>query len=371
MNMKKTIFSALLAVTALTASAQEQPKTEYEFQPNWYIQIQAGAQHTLGEIDFADLVSPTAQVTLGYQFDKVVGARLAVGAWQSKAGSEMGGYKYKWKWNYVAPAIDVTANLSNLFCGYNPKRVVNVGIFAGVGANIAFGNDEAADAEKNMVSTFGKPVMGDAQYTRYLWDGSKARFFGRAGATVDVRISDAVSVGIEVNANTLNDKYNSKKAGNSDWYFNALAGVKINLGKSYTTRTIEAPAPVAVEKVVEKVVEKPVVVEEKREEMRRDIFFTIRATQITLAESTKVKEIGEYLQKYPEATVTVTGHADKGTGNAKINRDLSIKRANVVADALRTQYGIEADRITVEAVGDTVQPYAENDLNRVTICIAK
>ena len=69
--MKKTLFSALLAVAALTATAQEQPKTEYVFQPNWYIQLQAGAQHTLGEIDFADLVSPTAQVTLGYQFDKV------------------------------------------------------------------------------------------------------------------------------------------------------------------------------------------------------------------------------------------------------------------------------------------------------------
>lgn len=207
MNMKKTLFSALLAVAALTASAQEQSKTEYVFQPNWYIQLQAGAQHTLGEIDFADLVSPTAQVTLGYQFDKVVGARLAVGAWQSKAGSEMKGYKYKWSWNYVAPSIDVTANLSNLFCGYNPKRLVNVGIFAGFGANIAFGNDEAADAEKNMVSTFGQPVMGDDQYTRYLWDGSKARLFGRAGATVDFRISDAVSVGIEVNANKYQEKH--------------------------------------------------------------------------------------------------------------------------------------------------------------------
>lgn len=77
------------------------------------------------------------------------------------------------------------------------------------------------------------------------------------------------------------------------------------------------------------------------------------------------------MKKYPDSKVTVTGYADKKTGNAKINRDLSIKRANAVADALRLQHGIDAERIKVEAKGDTEQPYAENDLNRVSICIAE
>lgn len=39
---------------------------------------------------------------------------------------------------------------------------------------------------------------------------------------------------LEGNANITTDKYNSKKAGNADWYFNALAGLRINLGKSHT-----------------------------------------------------------------------------------------------------------------------------------------
>ena len=52
MKMKKTILSCLLALGFLTASAQDQqPKTEYVFNPHWYVQIQPlGIQHTLGEI---------------------------------------------------------------------------------------------------------------------------------------------------------------------------------------------------------------------------------------------------------------------------------------------------------------------------------
>ena len=41
---------------------------------------------------------------------------------------------------------------------------------------------------------------------------------------------------LEGNANMISDKYNSKKADNPDWYFNALAGVRINLGKGYTKK---------------------------------------------------------------------------------------------------------------------------------------
>jgi len=39
--MKKTIMSCLLALGFLSASAQDQqPKTEYVFNPHWYVQIQ-------------------------------------------------------------------------------------------------------------------------------------------------------------------------------------------------------------------------------------------------------------------------------------------------------------------------------------------
>ena len=389
MNMKKTILSSLMFLGVLSASAQEQKgTTEYVFNPHWYVQVQpVGAQYTLGEIDFKDLISYNVQAALGYNFSKAIGARLSVNAWQSKAGisnKDFGANNFyeTWKWKYVAPSLDLTFNLSNMLAGFNPNRVFTLSAFVGAGANIGFDNDDA----KNVKTAYWNHCMRGAEtgaaalgYTadqnmEYLWDGTKVRFAGRAGLQGDFRISDKVSVGVEVNANTLNDRYNSKKAGNWDWYFNALAGVKINLGKTYTTRFIPAPEPEIryVEKVVEKIVEVPAKVEEpKIEPIRRDIFFTINRYNIRPSEEQKVKDIVEYMQKYPKSKVVITGYADTGTGNDRINDRLGAQRADAVVKALKDTYGISADRITYDSKGARVQPFQENNKNRVTICIAE
>ena len=85
----------------------------------------------------------------------------------------------------------------------------------------------------------------------------------------------------------------------------------------------------------------------------------------------KIEDVVEYLNKYPDARVSVTGYADKGTGNAKINAGYAQKRAEAIAKLLTCKYGISHLRICMDSKGDTVQPYEQNDLNRVTICIAE
>jgi outer membrane protein OmpA-like peptidoglycan-associated protein len=268
--------------------------------------------------------------------------------------------------------LDVTANLSNLICGYNPNRFLNVGVFAGIGANIAFDNGEAGDVNGELKSLH--KYSDDFQPLSYLWDGTKTRVMGRAGITADCRINDVISVGLELQATTLNDHYNSKRAKNADWYFNALLGVKINLGKTHTTRVVPAVVPVKeVERVVEKVVYKECTPDTVYvvEPLRRDIFFTISCTKIVPDEMKKVKDIADYLNKYPKATVKITGYADKGTGNAKINASLGERRAQAVVDALVNNFGISASRIKADSKGDTEQPFKEDILNRVSICIAE
>ena len=383
--MKKTIMSLLLFLGVLSASAQAEQKgtTEYVFQPHWYITLQGGGQYTLGEGKFGDLLSPTAQIGVGYNFTKVVGLRLAVNAWQSKGVIKLDDndiatgleYEGKWKWNYVAPSLEFTFNLSNIVCNYNPNRLLNVYALIGGGANIAFKNDEAQDVEKQIAAYQNTNWVYDGkQNMRYLWDGTKVRPFGKVGLLFDFRVSDKVSINIEGNANTLSDKYNSKKAGNWDWYFNALAGVKINLGKTYTTKFTPDPEPEIryVEKVVEKVVEVPAKVEVKPiEKMRRDIFFTINSFKVRETEAEKIKDIADYLNANPRAKVEVTGYADAGTGNNRINDRLAKQRADVVVKTLMNDYNISANRIYFDSKGSRVQPFAENDLNRVTICIAE
>jgi outer membrane protein OmpA-like peptidoglycan-associated protein len=385
MKIKKIFMSCLLLAGVLSASAQEQyPKTVYDHNPYWYVQLQGGAQYTLGEINFKDLISPNVQVSVGRQFTPVFGARLSVNAWQSKAGINYGNNP-TWKWKYVAPGVDAMFNLSNLFCGFNPNRVFNFSVFGGLGANIGWDNKKNdIIAAANVLYPYSYAAGKAPQNVDYVWDGTKVRLFGRAGVAADFRLSDAVSVGVEVNANTLSDHYNSKKAGNWDWYFNALAGVKINLGKGYTTRIIEAPKvpEKVIEKVTERIIEKPcpqvieapkVAADKAAEEtysFRRDIFYP-KAGQnwIQKSEISKVKEVADYMKEHPDCKVQITGYADKGTGSARVNNNLSKARAERVKQMLIRNYKISAARIKTDFKGDTEQPFTQNDKNRVAIAI--
>lgn len=377
MKLNKVILSGVVALSCVSASAQEADKTVNVFTPHWYAQAQIGGQYTLGEIGFGKLLSPNVQVGVGYNFNQVVGARFSLNTWRSKAGQKFDGNTYKWKWNYVAPMVDATFNLTNLFCEYNPDRLVEVGVFGGIGANIAWGNDEAADAQaailKNEAAT--EALKYGATPLENLWDGTKTRFVARVGANVDFRVSDRVKLGVELSANTLSDKYNSKKAGNPDWYFNALVGVKVALGETHTTKVIPAPKPV--EKIIERIIEKPAPapapkVESKvvEENFRRDIFFPIGNSNIAKSQSTKIAEIVEYMKENPDAKITLTGYADKGTGSAAFNDKIAARRAQTVYNTLAAK-GVAKSRMIKESKGSRVQPFEENDMNRVTICIAK
>lgn len=385
MKIKNILLSGVVAMGCISASAQEADKIVNVFNPHWYVQAQIGGQYTLGEVGFGKLLSPNAQLGVGYNFNKVVGARFSLNAWQSKAGlkviSDGATTTYKWKWNYIAPMVDATFNLTNLFCEYNPNRLVEVGVFGGIGANIAWGNDEAADAQAAILATPGSKNLEGYDKTAMplenLWDGTKARFVARVGANVDFRVSDRVKLGVELSANTLSDKYNSKKAGNPDWYFNALVGAKIALGQTHSTKVIPAPKPV--EKIIERIIEKPAPApapktetkqEAVDENFRRDIFFPIGNSNIAKSQTTKIAEIVTFMKENPDAKITLTGYADKGTGSAAFNDKIAARRAQTVYNTLAAK-GVAKNRMIKKSMGSRVQPFEENDMNRVTICIAK
>lgn len=178
MKFKKLLYTVLLSAGCLSASAQApETVTVDAFNHHWYVQAQAGAQYTLGEVCFGDLISPNVQVAGGYQFTPVWGLRLAVDAWQSKGGFQSittpTQNKYTWKWYYVAPSFDVTCDLVNLIAGYKADRVFNCGILAGVGANIFFSNGEAQTANGQIVREQLAAGNNPANpFLEKLWDGT-------------------------------------------------------------------------------------------------------------------------------------------------------------------------------------------------------
>jgi len=378
--MKPLLTVALIFMAIVTTSAQASyvtsDGTKYEFKKHLFLNLEGGAQYTLGEAKFKDLLSPNVQLGLGYQFSPIFAARLQANAWQSKGGwnnfrATETSYPFtrSYSFNYVAPGLDLMFNLSNLFCGWNPNRVFNLSAFLGGGANIAWHNGEVNRIASHMTSITGYSLD-------YLWDGTKIRPFGRGGLEAAFRLSDAVALTVEGNANIIGDKYNSKKATRklkADWYFNALLGLKINLGKTYNKILPPTPEPEPQPVIAPEPVPAPapVPVVEKIEPIRRDVFFVINKTEITITEAQKVKDIADYMKKYPKSKVVVTGYADAGTGNDKINDRLAAGRADAVVKSLINDYGISADRISYDSKGARVQPFAENDLNRVSICIAE
>ena len=383
MKSVKTLLIGAFALLSMGASAQAtytaKDGSVYTFQKHWFLNLEGGAQYTLGETKFRRLLSPNVQLGLGYQFNPVLGLRLQANGWQSKGGwngflpaNGATAYTRSYKYKYVAPGLDLMVSLTNLIGGYNPNRVFNLTAFVGAGANIAFDNDEVNDIAADVVAAGQDP---NTFLLQNLWDGTKVRPFGRGGIELGFKLTDAVSIIVEGNANALNDKYNSKKDNddNFDWYFNCLAGLRINLGKTYTKVLPPAPEPEPVVVVEpEPVVEPaPAPVVEKIEPIRRDVFFQINKFDIQESEQQKVKDIAYYLIKYPESKVVVTGYADAGTGNDKINDRLAAQRADAVVKALKEQYGIDAARISYDSKGARVQPFQENDMNRVSICIAE
>ena len=387
MTMKafKTLMTAALLTVGMTAMAQTQQKVvdrvdqrtekvldhqevSEDFQKHAFFNIMGGLQYTLGEAKFGDLLSPNIQLGLGYQFSPVFAARLQANAWQSKGGWNGYGnppltqdYKYK----YVAPGVDLMFNLSNLLCGWNPSRVFNVTAFVGGGANFAWGNDEVNDIAAGIRNLSGYEL-------EYLWDGSKVRPFGRGGLELGFRLSDAVQLNVEGNANILSDKYNSKKAGNADWYFNALVGLRVNLGKSVARNTNDVYRDVIVNDTIYKYITvpappKPIV---KPDPITRNIFFELNKWDIRDSEMQKVRDLVDYLNRYPKAKVSMCGYADVQTGNERINDRLGEQRVNAVKEMLVNQFGIDAARIATDSKGDREQPFSVNEQNRVTIAVA-
>ena len=96
--------------------------------------------------------------------------------------------------------------------------------------------------------------------------------------------------------------------------------------------------------------------------------FKIGQSKILPQNRATLLNVAETLKNNANAKVVVTGYADAKTGTAKRNMEISTLRAEAVKTEL-VNLGVDPSRIVVDAKGDTVQPFAENDANRVALSI--
>ena len=344
-------LAASLLLMGGTAVAQDQ---------NWqsfsYVEAQGGLQLTSTNAPMDKLMMPTAALSFGHYFTPVVGARLHVNAWQSKSGFKDLDQYYKWK--YVTPSVDLLLNLSNLL-GQNQDRALNVILLGGVGLNYAWDNDELKD-------------LGIApQRIPLAWDDNRLSHNLRAGLRLETNMSKPLGISLEVNANSLDDRFNSKINDADDWQFTAMLGLNFRFGykgKKHipVTRQIEESVWEDVP-VVKKVKKQEPYMAEAPVTLHKEVFYDIRVSD-NVDPSVIQAEVAKFMKENPDSKVYIVGYADKGTGNARLNKMYAERRAETFKKDLIEKHGVNGDMLVVDSKGDTVQPFPDNnDKNRCVI----
>ena len=327
---------------------------------NWqsfsYVEAQGGLQLTSTNAPMDKLMMPTAALSFGHYFTPVVGARLHVNAWQSKSGFKDLDQYYKWK--YVTPSVDLLLNLSNLL-GQNQDRALNVILLGGVGLNYAWNNDELKD-------------LGIApQRIPLAWDDNRLSHNLRAGLRLETNMSKPLGISLEVNANSLDDRFNSKINDADDWQFTAMLGLNFRFGykgKKHipVTRQIEESVWEDVP-VVKKVKKQEPYMAEEPVTLHKEVFYDIRVSD-NVDPSVIQAEVAKFMKENPDSKVYIVGYADKGTGNARLNKMYAERRAETFKKDLIEKHGVNGDMLVVDSKGDTVQPFPDNnDKNRCVI----
>ena len=365
----KKLFTLVTLATLFCTFAQAQTESEKDYYPysHWFVGLQGGAAMTLnGEYNNFKQITPTASFHIGWHPIKEFAIRAhANGIW-SKSGIKYvsepdGNYAYK----YITADIDALINLVGIF-GKKEWYPVNLYIVAGGGFTHMWDNKEAIDMFN--AHTTATPMISP-------YEAPRNTFNARAGLLLDVSLSKHWSINLEADYNAWLMNTSGKFVIDNK-QLTAQIGLAYKFGHKKKVKpepiveSVPAPVPVAKKEepkpapVVKKEEPKPVPV--AKEKVTKNVFYTIGKSVAKGEEAAKITAAADWMKAHPSAVATDVGYADKGTGSAAVNKKIAEKRAFGVADKLKKS-GVSADRITVDSKGDTVQPFAENDKNRVAI----
>lgn len=376
--MKKLMIALALVGFSTTAMAQETevPSHKYSvatnsFWANWFVSVGAdyNAAYTSQEVNVHKSPFSKKRGTFGFDvavgkwFTPGIGLRTKFqGLWSKRVISNSSHKSYEY-WNLHE---DVMFNLSNIFFGYNEKRVWNFIPYVGLGVN------------RNMSDN-----VYDITYN--------------AGLLNNFRISNKVSVFLDLYVMVTEGSfdmakddmwmcYNKDEQRHWDKMTGASVGITYNLGKSTWEKAPDVNALMAMNKEQMDAVNASLKEQQEENARLRDMIANQKPAEVVQAKTVKeivatsqsvffnigsskiasrkdlvnVKEVAEYA-KANNSKILVTGYADSKTGSAAFNKQLSEKRAKAVADEL-VKMGVNRDNIIVEGKGgvDVISPFSYN-----------
>ena len=354
----KVLLLALLSGFVFSVSAQEfKPQVGFSNEAgyktnfkknkagdNWFISIAGGASVLFGdqnsEADFKNRLNFAPQFSVG------------------KCATFMQHNKY------AAAHADLLWDVTNFWAPYNEKKVFRLIPWVGLGYAQRFKN---SDDNRGIARTESPTV--------------------NFGILTAFRLSKRVDLNVEVQGSLLNEQFNRVSMYHlTDGIGQLSAGLTFKLGKT----DFEVLEPMdyallndlngqinALRAENDELSKRPVSCPECEEVVTNVVnnyvdnvvYFRINSAKIDKNQQVSIFNTAQFM-KENNVPIKVIGYADKKTGTGSYNMQLSEKRARAVAKELIDKYGISSSQITIEWKGSDVQPYNENNWNRVVIMSA-
>ena len=347
---------------------------------NWFMQMGAGMNLPMVENYLPDgtekrHITAAYNVGFGKWMTPYLGWRISglYGAihWDNEVYS---------KAKYVNANFDLMWDMFNSVGGVNSNRVFSIIPFVGLGGTYTWDFNDRSPAIRTSYgdkpNQWTLPVSAGLQmrfrlcrYADFFIEG-RAQFYGdnfnnyAYGEPVDVNIT-AIG-GFTINFGGRNFKaYNP--CGDLG-YISSLNDQVNDLRASLavcSTALAEAEAQLPCPEVKPTVVHKPAAPTSDAI-LLSTVRFARNSAEISDAEMVNVYNVAEWLKENPKQNIVIKGYADEQTGTSDYNMELSRQRAQNVYDAL-IDYGIKANRLSIQAEGSNTQLYDTNDWNRIVI----
>lgn len=385
-KIKSAVLVAVLSVFAVGASAQSTDIPNGYITngawDNWFIQGGAGVNMYLGGQNGGKFLHRNVMVydiAVGKWTTPTIGFRLQYNNSRARqyASVPAGPYAdfglkdgvYLQKFNFQNLHADVLWNLSSEFGGYNQNRLYEAVVYAG------FGVARAASIRNH---------QGPTNY----------EYAANFGLINKFRISNAFDINLELRSTILpssfdgvicckNDRINVMAA--------ATAGLTYRFGrpKGFMKASDLRLAPVVlkdeaeINRLKESLAQQQALNNRLQEELRGrkapetvvmregtpsvyNLFFTIGRSTLDAKNLANLESAAKMIKDNPSKTFRIETYADKQTGSARRNQELTEQRAKFVFDRL-VALGVNPDQLVKVPNGATIQPFSQQELNRVAI----
>ena len=383
--MKKFLLSiAIVAFSASSVFAQENSAEKLRwkgimnnsFWSNWELSIGGGVNATgwndwmKDQGDFSDNVGWQIEGSLTKWFNPIVGARLQVAGGQISPATKTTTYESKW----VMPHVDAVVNLSNWIGGYREDRLYYAIPYVGFGYTaMSWTKKSAGSYDGEFSATLGllnkfrvcEKIDIELDLRTWMFAESDLPAEINGGGTYAFALSASVGVAYRFNNRGWNIAHPQSEV---DGYLAEIERLNDELGKKQE-EIKEANDTIAELKTDA----------DKKAKLVSDI---IEAMNTITVENIAFFEIGQStLSEHAKASLektatniinnefraTVHGYADRETGSAKRNMELSVERAEAVKQFL-IEKGVRADMISIETHGDTKIAFGAPHAAKINRC---